>query len=81
MKSPGDPDEIKTFDPSLKTNHYEAQGSYTVEMVGEQRRLMRLRRSDDRIHEDDQVEHSLLGYINESKLRINDDAVAFNTDI
>ena len=59
MKSPGDPDEVKTFDPSLKTNHYEAQGSYTVELVGEQRRLMRLRRSDDHIHEDDHCDSQI----------------------
>ena len=62
--SPGDPDEIETYQPSLKTNHYESKGTYVVELVGEKRRLLRLRRSVD---EDNYVETSLLAFINQSK--------------
>ena len=68
MASPGDPDEIKTFDSTMKTNHYEAEGTYTVELVGEQRRLRRRRRSDDYVNPEEHVEHSLLAFINHSKL-------------
>ena len=64
-----DPDEIKTFDSSFKTNHFEAEGSYTVELVGEQRRLLRRRRS---IRDtSNSVETSLMAYVNQSKYHID----------
>ena len=49
MTSPGDPDEIKCFNPEIKTNHYESKGTYVCELVGEQRRLLHRRRSDNSI--------------------------------
>ena len=62
--SPGDPDETETFQPSLKTNHYESKGTYVVQLVGEKRHLLSLTRSVD---EDNYVETSLLAFINQSK--------------
>ena len=67
MTSPGDPDEIKSFNPEMKTNHYESKGTYVCELVGEQRRLLRRRRSDNGIRLGEHVENSLLAFINKSK--------------
>ena len=67
MASPGDPDEINSFDPSMKTNHYESTGTYICELVGEQRRLKRDKRSDDSMNPEEYVETSLLAFINKSK--------------
>ena len=67
MTSPGDPDDIKSFNPEIKTNHYESKGTYVCELVGEQRRLLRRRRSDDVIGLGEHVENSLLAFINKSK--------------
>ena len=66
MITPEDPNEIKTFDPNMKTNHYESEGSYTLELVG-QRRLLRQRRSGDPMDLTQAVESSLLAFINHSK--------------
>ena len=62
---PQDPDEIKTYDAKLKTNHYESKGSYTVELVG-QRRLLR-KRSANPVDLSNAVESSLLSFINQSE--------------
>ena len=67
MTSAGDPHEIKSFNPDIKTNHYESKGTYTCELVGEQRRLLRRRRSDNSIRLGEHVENSLLAFINKSK--------------
>jgi hypothetical protein len=67
MTSPGDPDEIKCFNPEIKTNHYESKGTYVCELVGEQRRLLRRRRSDDVIGLGEHVENSLLAFINKTR--------------
>ena len=64
---PEDPDDIKTYDPDMKTNHYESKGSYTLELVG-QRRLLRQRRSKGSADWSNAVENSLLAFINESEL-------------
>ena len=64
---PQDPDDIKTYDPSIKTNHYESKGSYTLELVG-QRRLLRHRRSERSIASNNVFESSLLAFINQSEL-------------
>ena len=61
-----DPDAIQTFDPNLKTNHYETEGSYTLELVG-QRRLLRQRRSAYGVDLTNAVQNSLLAFINHSK--------------
>ena len=65
---PEDPDDIKTYDPDMKTNHYESKGSYTLELVG-QRRLLRQRRSKGNADWSNAVENSLLAFINESELQ------------
>ena len=65
---PEDPDNIKTYDPDMKTNHYESKGSYTLELVG-QRRLLRRRRSEGNADWSNAVENSLLAFINQSKLQ------------
>ena len=57
--------DINTFYPTMKTNYYKAEGTYTVELVGEQRRQRRWRRS---FNPEKHVEHSLLAFINHSKL-------------
>ena len=64
---PEDPDDIKTYDPEMKTNHYESKGSYTLELVG-QRRLLRQRRSERNIDLSNAFESSLLAFINQSEL-------------
>ena len=64
MASPGDPDEIKSFNPEMKTNHYESKGTYVCDLVGTQRRR---RRSDDGIKQGEYVENSLLAFINKGK--------------
>ena len=52
----------------MTTNHYESTGSYTVEMVGEQRRLFRLKRSSNGgMDLASAVENSLLAFINDSE--------------
>ena len=65
---PQDPDNIKTYNATLKTNHYEAKGAYTLELVG-QRRLRR-KRSENPVDLSNAVESSLLAFINHSKLRL-----------
>ena len=65
---PEDPDDIKTYDPDMKTNHYESKGSYTLELVG-QRRLLRRKRSKGNADWSNAVENSLLAFINESELQ------------
>ena len=60
-----DPDDIKTFDATLKTNYYEAKGAYTLELVG-QRRLRR-KRSENPVDLSNAVESSLLVFINHSE--------------
>ncbi|CAI8041977.1 hypothetical protein GBAR_LOCUS23305 [Geodia barretti] len=67
MTSPGDPDEIKCFNPEIKTNHYESKGTYVCELVGEQRRLLHRRRSDNSIRLGEHVENSLLAFINRTR--------------
>ena len=64
---PQDPDDIKTYDPDMKTNNYEANGSYTLELVG-QRRLIRRRRREGNVDSSNAVESSLLAFINQSEL-------------
>ena len=66
VSMPQDPDNIKTYDAALKTNHYESQGAYTLELVG-QRRLRR-KRSDNSVDLSNAVESSLLAFINHSEL-------------
>ena len=65
---PNDPDDVKSYDPNLKTNHYSAKGRYTVQLVG-QRRVSRRRRHTTSLT--NMVESNLLGYINQSKLLNN----------
>ena len=66
MTAPNDVDEIKTYDPNLKTNHFESQGSYTLELVGRQR-LLRTKRAADYVDLSEAAESSLLAFINHSK--------------
>ena len=61
-----EPDDIRSYDPNLKTNHYSSKGSYTIELVG-QRRLSRNRRHTER-EPTDMVASTLLGFINQSEL-------------
>ena len=65
VSMPQDPDEIKTYDATLKTNHYESQGAYTLELIG-QRRLRRKRRENP-VDLSNTVESSLLSFINHSE--------------
>ena len=65
---PQDPDNIKTYNAALKTNHYESKGGYTLELVG-QRRLRR-KRSADPVDLSNAVESSLLAFINHSEFRL-----------
>ena len=64
---PADPDDIKTYDPDMKTNHYESKGSYKVDLVG-QRRLLRHRRNADHVDLSNAVVSTLLSFINQSEL-------------
>ena len=66
--TPHDPDDITSYDPTIETNHYESKGTYTVEMVGEKRRLLHLRRSSAGTDLSEAVENSLLAFINHSML-------------
>ena len=68
MTTTNDVDEIRTYDPNLKTNHYESQGSYTLELVGQQR-LLRTKRAADYVDLSEAAESSLLAFINHSKLQ------------
>ena len=65
INMPQDPDDIKTYDPTLKTNHYESKGSYTLELVGQQR--LRRKRSKTPVDLSNAVESSLLSFINQSE--------------
>ena len=65
INTPQDPDDIKTYDATLKTNHYESKGSYTLELVGQQR--MRRKRSKNPLGLSNAVESSLLSFINQSE--------------
>lgn len=68
QETPQDPDDITSYDATMTTNHYESTGSYTVEMVGEQRRLFRLKRSSNGgMDLANAVENSLLAFINDSE--------------
>ena len=69
MTAPNDVDEIKTYDPNMKTNHYESKGSYTLELVGEQR-LLRTKRAADYVDLSEVAESTLLAFINHSKLQV-----------
>ena len=64
-EEPNEPDDIRSYDPNLKTNHYSSKGSYTIELVG-QRRLSRNRRHTER-EPTDMVASTLLGFINQSE--------------
>ena len=64
-EGPNEPDDIRSYDPNLKTNHYSAKGSYTIELVGQQR-LSRNRRHTER-ESTDIVASTLLGFINQSE--------------
>ena len=68
MTTPNDVDDIKTYDPNMKTNHYESQGSYTLELVGQQR-LLRTKRAADYVDLSEVAESTLLAFINHSKLQ------------
>ena len=68
MTTPNDVDEIKTYDPNMKTNHYESNGSYTLELVGQQR-LLRAKRAADYVDLSEAAESTLLAFINHSKLQ------------
>ena len=68
MTAPNDVDEIKTYDPNMKTNHYESNGSYTLELVGQQR-LLRTKRAADYVDFSEAAESTLLAFINHSKLQ------------
>ena len=68
MNTPNDVDEIKTYDPNMKTNHYESKGSYTLELVGQQR-LLRTKRAADYVDLSEAAESTLLAFINHSKLQ------------
>lgn len=65
--APRDVDEIKTFDPNMKTNHYESKGSYTLKLVGQQR-LLRTKRNADNVDLAEATESTLLAFINHSEL-------------
>ena len=67
MTTPNDVDGIKTYDPNMKTNHYESQGSYTLELVGQQQ-LLRAKRTADYVDLSEAAESTLLAFINHSKL-------------
>ena len=71
---PADPDDIKTYDPDMKTNHYESKGSYKVDLVG-QRRLLRHRRNVDHIDMSNAVVSTLLSFINQSELRNTNEGI------
>ena len=66
MTAPNDVDEIKTYDPNMKTNHFESQGSYTLELVGQQQ-LLRAKRAADYVDLSEVAESTLLAFINHSK--------------
>ena len=53
----------QAYDPTIETNHYESKGTYTVEIVGEKRRQLRLRRSSAGTDLSEAVENSLLAFI------------------
>ena len=74
MTAPNDVDEIKTFDPNMKTNNYEAKGSYTLELVGQQR-LLRAKRAADYVDLSEAAESTLLAFVNHSKLQPHSQAV------
>ena len=63
---PQDPDDIKSYDKTLKTNRYESEGSYTLRLVGQRRLVRRERRSLIQSDLTDMVESSLLAFINQS---------------
>lgn len=63
----GNPEEIKSFDPNVKMNHFEAKGSYTMELVGQLRILRHTRSIEDRLQLPEAVESTLLVFINQSK--------------
>ena len=61
-----DPNERETYDPTVKMNHMTARGSYTVELLGQQRILRHARSIEDHLSE--AAESSLLAFINQSEL-------------
>ena len=65
-----DPDEIETYDSDMKTNHYESKGSYSIDLVGQQRMLRNARSAEDYLEHSDMMESSMLAFINHSQLII-----------
>ena len=70
---PVDPDNIKSYDPTMKTNRFESTGSYTMDLVGERRILRHARSVEDHLELPNSVESSILAVFNHSELHDKDE--------
>ena len=69
---PVDPDDIKSYDPNMKTNHFESTGSYTMDLVGQRRILRHTRSVEDHLALPNAVESSMLSVFNHCELHDKD---------
>ena len=61
-----DPDTMKSYDPGMKTNHYESKGAFSLVLVGQRRILRRAKRTVSHLELPDATKSSLLAFINHS---------------
>ena len=59
--------EVPSYDPSVDINHFEAKGSYTLDLIGERRVSRHARSTEDYLQLPEAVESNLLAFINSSK--------------
>lgn len=56
-----------SYDPTVNINHFEAKGSYSLDLIGQQRVSRRTRSTEDHLQLPEVVESNLLAFINHSK--------------
>ena len=60
---------VPSYDPSVNINHFEAKGSYTLDLIGQRRVSRHARSTKDHLQLPEAVESNLLAFINNSKHR------------
>ena len=61
--------KVPSFDPNVDINHFEAKGSYTLDLIGQRRVSRHARSTQDHLQLPEAVESNLLAFINNSKHR------------
>ena len=63
--------DVPTYDPTVNINHFEAQGSYTLDLIGQRRISRHARSTKDHLQLPEAVESNLLAFINQSMTLCN----------